>query len=154
MIRNFIIPVICLSIFIACTTAPITGRSQLILISEIQEIKLGITAYNQVLQESKLSKNKTYVDSVKRVGDRIASYTGKNYNWQFNVIESDQINAWCLPGGKIAFYEGILDIMDNLLKKIMSFDPGENDTHIDAQGRDFNAGQSRILKDAQKYLFA
>ena len=113
MIRNLIIPVIFLSIFIACTTAPITGRSQLILISEIQEIKLGITAYNQVLQESKLSKNKTYVDSVKRVGDRIASYTGKNYNWQFNVIESDQINAWCLPGGKIAFYEGILDIMDN-----------------------------------------
>ena len=42
--------------------------------------------------------------------------------------------------------------MDNLLKKIMSFDPGENDTHIDAQGRDFNAGQNRILEDAQKYL--
>jgi hypothetical protein len=42
--------------------------------------------------------------------------------------------------------------MDNLFKKIMSFDPGENDTHIDAQGRDFNTGQSRILKDAQKYL--
>ena len=87
MIRNLIIPVIFLSIFIACTTAPIIGRSQLILISEIQDIKLGITAYNQVLQESKLSKNKTYVDSVKRVGDRIDSYTGKNYNWQFNVIE-------------------------------------------------------------------
>ena len=113
MLKRLLVPILFLAIFIACTSVPITGRSQLILISELQEVRLGITAYNQVLQESKLSKNKTYVDSVKRVGGRIASYTGKNYNWQFNVIESDQINAWCLPGGKIAFYEGILDIMDN-----------------------------------------
>ena len=68
MLKRLLVPILFLAIFIACTSVPITGRSQLILISELQEVRLGITAYNQVLQESKLSKNKTYVDSVKRVG--------------------------------------------------------------------------------------
>jgi predicted Zn-dependent protease len=114
MIRNLPALFIFLSLFlISCTTAPITGRGQLILLSEYQEIQLGLTAYNQALKENKLSTNKAYIDSVRQVGTRIGPVTGKNYNWEFNVIESDVINAWCLPGGKIAFYEGILDIMDN-----------------------------------------
>ena len=100
-------------LLVACSQAPISGRNQLILISEYQEIQLGLTAYNQVLDKEKLSSNEKYVNLVKKVGNRIAPHTEKNYNWQFNVIESPLINAWCLPGGKIAFYEGILDIMEN-----------------------------------------
>ena len=114
MTRNLLALFIFVPLFlISCTTTPITGRSQLVLLSEYQEIQLGLTAYNQALKENKLSSNKAYVDSVKRVGARIAPVTGKNYDWEFNVIESDVINAWCLPGGKIAFYEGILDVMEN-----------------------------------------
>lgn len=100
-------------LIVACSKAPVTGRSQLILISESQEIQLGLTAYDQVLSSEKLSSNQEYVSAVKRVGNKIAPFTEKNYNWRFNVIESSQVNAWCLPGGKIAFYEGILDIMEN-----------------------------------------
>jgi len=114
MTRNLPALFVFLSLFlISCTTAPITGRSQLVLLSEYQEMQLGVTAYKQALKENKLSTNKAYIDSVRRVGARIGPITGENYNWEFNVIESDDINAWCLPGGKIAFYEGILDIMDN-----------------------------------------
>tara|TARA_Y100001970_G_scaffold193994_1_gene235855 strand:+ start:1202 stop:2014 length:813 start_codon:yes stop_codon:yes gene_type:complete len=100
-------------LIIACSQVPITGRNQLILISEYQEVQLGLTAYNQVLSNEKISSNKKYVDIVNRVGNKIAPETEKNYNWQFTVIESPLVNAWCLPGGKIAFYEGILDIMEN-----------------------------------------
>ena len=114
MIRILFILVTFFALFvISCTTVPITGRSQLILLSEYQEIQLGLSAYDQALQENRLSTNKVYIDSVRRVGARIALATEKNYDWEFNVLEADMINAWCLPGGKIAFYEGILDIIDN-----------------------------------------
>lgn len=113
MLRKFFLVFSFICILISCTTAPITGRSQLILLSEYQEINLGVTAYAQALKDNKKSTNKVYIDAVNRVGSRIAPATSKNYNWEFNVLESEMINAWCLPGGKIAFYEGILDIMEN-----------------------------------------
>ncbi|MBT3475762.1 M48 family metallopeptidase [bacterium] len=113
MLRKYFLVFSFICIFISCTTAPITGRSQLILLSEYQEINLGVTAYAQALKDNEKSSNQVYIDAVNRVGNRIAPATGKNYNWEFNVLKSDMINAWCLPGGKIAFYEGILDIMEN-----------------------------------------
>ena len=113
MLRKFFIVFSFICILISCTTAPITGRSQLILLSEYQELRLGATAYSQAIKEGKKSTNKVYIDAVERVGFRIAPVTGKNYQWEFTVLDSDLINAWCLPGGKIAFYEGILDIMEN-----------------------------------------
>ena len=113
MLRKLFLAFSFICVLISCTTAPITGRSQLILLSEYQEIRLGATAYAQALKENEKSSNKKYIDAVNRVGSRIAPATGKNYQWEFTVLKSDMINAWCLPGGKIAFYEGILDIMEN-----------------------------------------
>ena len=113
MFRRYFLVFSFICIFISCTTAPITGRSQLILLSEYQELSLGSSAYSQAIKEAKKSTNKVYIDAVKRVGFRIAPVTNKNYQWEFTVLDSDLINAWCLPGGKIAFYEGILDIMEN-----------------------------------------
>jgi len=113
MIRKLFLAFSFVCILISCSTAPITGRSQLILLTEYQELNLGSTAFSQVMKDSKVSTNKVYLDAVKRVGFRIAPVTNKNYQWEFTVLQSDQINAWCLPGGKIAFYEGILDIMEN-----------------------------------------
>ena len=114
LFKEFVIALTFLSLFvISCSTVPITGRSQLILISEFQEIQLGLQAYNQVLEKEEPSKNKRYVEYVNDVGNRIALQTEKNYQWEFNVFQGDVINAWCLPGGKIAFYDGILNIMDN-----------------------------------------
>ncbi len=95
----------------ACQTVPITGRSQLLLLSEREEVQMGLQSYQQVLQKSKLSANPVANDLVQRVGSRIAAATGrKDYQWEFKVIEEQQANAFCLPGGKVAVYTGILPI--------------------------------------------
>lgn len=94
----------------ACQTVPITGRQQLLLISPQQESELGVEAYKKTLSESKLSQNAQQVAMLKRVGDRIAAAANRDdFDWEFNLIEDPTPNAWCLPGGKVAFYTGILE---------------------------------------------
>lgn len=96
----------------ACESVPITGRSQLQLISEQQETALGLQAYQDVLKKEKVSNDPALNAMVRRVGTRIAAVTGKtDYQWEFKVIENDkQMNAFCLPGGKVAVYTGILPV--------------------------------------------
>jgi predicted Zn-dependent protease len=107
-----------------CTTVPITGRSQMTgLISSDEVIAMSTQAYKQVVDSVKLSNNAEQVAMVKRVGNRIQKaveqymnnngYTGllDGFNWEFNVIDNDStVNAWAMPGGKVAFYTGILPI--------------------------------------------
>ena len=96
---------------VACQAVPITGRSQLLLISEPEEVKMGLQSYQEVLRKSKVSADPAMNDLVRRVGTRIAAATGKaDYQWEFKVIEDPQANAFCLPGGKVAVYTGILPI--------------------------------------------
>ncbi len=92
---------------------PITGRKQVLLMPKSQEISLGIAAYQDVLKNETLSTNPHYIEMVNRVGKRIALATGEQYDWEFKVIASDVQNAFCLPGGKVAVYEGILPICEN-----------------------------------------
>lgn len=99
-----------LLLVIGCETAPITGRSQVMLLSEGQEGQMGQEAYQEILKKAKISTDPALNDQVTRVGRRIAQATGKNYAWQFTVIEDKQVNAFCLPGGKVAVYTGILPI--------------------------------------------
>lgn len=95
----------------ACQTVPITGRSQLLLLSEADEMQMGIQSYREVVQKSKLSTDPATNDLVKRVGTRIAAATGRtDLPWEFVVIEDRQANAFALPGGKVAVYTGILPI--------------------------------------------
>ncbi len=97
------------SIVVACETVPITGRSQLILLPESTEVQMGLDAYQQVLQKGHVSKDPALNEQVTRVGQRIATATGRqDYQWEFHVLEDKQVNAFCLPGGKIAVYTGIL----------------------------------------------
>ena len=98
----------------SCYQAPITGRTQFILLSESQEIQMGLVAFQDVLKKEKLSTNTKYNSSVTRVGKRIAIASGKtNYQWEYKVIDSDDtINAFALPGGKIAVYTGILTVAE------------------------------------------
>ncbi len=94
-----------------CTTAPYTKRSQLILISEQQEIALGADAYRQVLRKEPVTYDPRYLAPVRSVGERIAQVAGKSgYQWEFAVIEKDEANAFALPGGKVAVYTGIFPI--------------------------------------------
>ena len=97
-----------------CRAAPITGRRQVLLVPESQEVTMGVSAFQQTLASEKPSSNSKYVDMVNRVGQRIAAVADRpDYKWEFKVIESEQMNAFCLPGGKVAVYEGILPVCDN-----------------------------------------
>lgn len=107
----------------ACTTVPITGRRQLSLVSTGEMVTLGEQNYKQTLDQSKLSTNKVQVNRIKQVGSRIQKsveeYMTQNgmaaqlqgFVWEFNLIDNDTtVNAWCMPGGKVAFYTGILPV--------------------------------------------
>ena len=95
----------------ACETVPVTGRSQLVLIPEGTEMAMGLDSYQQVLHSSKVSSDPRLNEQVTRVGRRIAAATGRNdYQWEFKVIEDKQVNAFCMPGGKVAVYTGILPV--------------------------------------------
>ncbi len=89
---------------------PLTHRKQFLLVPESQELSLGATAYQDTLKKEPLSQNKHYVEIVNRVGRRLADATGEKYEWEFNVVASPVQNAFCLPGGKVVIYEGIMPI--------------------------------------------
>jgi metalloendopeptidase OMA1, mitochondrial len=97
---------------VGCQSVPVTGRQQLQLLSEQEEVTMGFNSFREVLKKQNVSRDARANDWVTRVGTRIAAATGKtNYNWEFRVIDDDkQVNAFCLPGGKVAVYTGILPI--------------------------------------------
>ncbi len=94
-----------------CRSTPITKRPQLMLVPEAQEISLGLQAYQETIAAQKPSTNSTLVQMVQRVGKRIAVVSNRSdFDWEFNLISDAQQNAFCLPGGKVAIYEGILPV--------------------------------------------
>ncbi len=96
-----------------CASVPYTGRKQMVLVSEADEIKMGQEAYAKVLKESKLSTDAGKTAMVRRVGERLAKIANApaDYQWEFNLIEDEkQINAFCLPGGKVAVYTALLPV--------------------------------------------
>ena len=99
-------------LFITCYKAPVTGRSQLILLSQEQVAEMGVTAFQQVLEEEEISQNPRYNQAVKTVGSRIVRVSDTpDYTWDYKVIEDDDmVNAFALPGGKIGVYTGILPV--------------------------------------------
>jgi len=93
---------------------PVTNRSQIVFMSPQEEKTLGADAYKEILAKSKLSTNKAQSDRIKRIGQRIAKVANKpDYNWEFTLVDEDQLNAFCLPGGKVVVYTGILKVAKN-----------------------------------------
>ncbi len=98
----------------ACSTTPETGRQQLNLVSDDQMNQMGEEAYKQLLSESKISKNRELNEQVQAIGRRIAKASGIDYNWEFTVIDDPKtVNAFCLPGGKVGVYTGLIPIAEN-----------------------------------------
>lgn len=95
-----------------CATVPVTGRKTINLIPDDQALSLGQQSYEQVLSTSKLIKSGPEYDQVLRVGKRIAAVSdAPDFQWEFNLIDDPKtVNAWCLPGGKVAVYSGILPV--------------------------------------------
>jgi predicted Zn-dependent protease len=115
-----IFPLILFGLFMAYyissnrSTVPITGRSQVVALSEDQEAALGLQAYREVLESSDTLQTGPELDLIRSVGSKLAAVTEKeNFDWAFTLIESDQANAFCLPGGKVAVYSGLLPIAKN-----------------------------------------
>ncbi len=111
-------------VLVGCATVPYTNRRQLNMYSDQQEQEMGLQAFSDVKAKSKVSTDAAANALVERVGKRIAAAANKpDWNWQFIVIEDDKtINAFCLPGGKIAVYTGILPLTkdDTGLAVVMS----------------------------------
>lgn len=108
---------VCLTLFAAllvgCRTVPITGRQQLNLVSSEQELQLGLTSFNEMKQEVPISKDPAANALVQKVGKKIAAVAGPDMpdaQWEFVVFDSKEANAFCLPGGKVGVYTGILPI--------------------------------------------
>jgi len=105
-----------------CATVPITGRKQLSLISNSELLPMSYDNYKTVLDNANLSNNKQQAEMIKRVGVRIQKAVEEfmvnnnaadqldGYDWEFNLIDENIANAWCMPGGKVVFYTGIMPI--------------------------------------------
>ncbi len=104
-----------LSTLTGCVRAPGTARDQFIYISEEKEIAMGIGAYRELLRKAPVSDDLALNEMVNRVGRRIAAVANKpEYQWEFAIIRDDRtINAFALPGGKVAIFTGILKITKN-----------------------------------------
>lgn len=117
-----IVSILSMLLVSACSTVPLTGRKQLAAIPASQMLALSDESYAQVLAEGEISTNATYVNMVRKVGERVTAaveeylkandlaHVTNGYSWQYTVLVSDQLNAWCMPGGQIAFYEGIIPV--------------------------------------------
>jgi len=109
----------------ACTTNPITGRSSLQLANNSEIMTMSAQEYKTTLGKSKVISGTADAKRVVSVGSRIKSAAERyyqqigrsadlaNYNWEFNLLQSNELNAWCMPGGKVAVYTGILPVTKN-----------------------------------------
>lgn len=112
-------------LLVQCASVPITGRKQLVLMPESEMVQMSLSSYSDFLKENKISTDMVNTRRVKEVGQRIAvaveNYLKSQgmeslidgYKWEFNLVKSPEINAWCMPGGKVVVYEGILPVCKN-----------------------------------------
>ena len=106
----------------SCGSVPITGRKQVLLVSDSEVLTSSLTQYSEYMKSAPLSTNAKGKNMVTRVGKKIAAATEKylkanglanevnNFTWEFNLVKDKQVNAFCMPGGKIVVYEGLLNL--------------------------------------------
>ncbi|WP_266366718.1 M48 family metallopeptidase [Tellurirhabdus rosea] len=123
--RKAILLVLFIGFLIGCQKVPLTGRRQLALVPNSQLLPLSFNNYKEVLDTSRVVRSGDQAAMIKRVGSRLQSaiedYMRANnlssrlegFAWEFNLIQSPEVNAWCMPGGKVAFYTGIIPICQN-----------------------------------------
>ena len=102
----------------SCRSVPLTGRSQFLLTTESYENSLGAESYEEYKQEYPVSTNAEYTAALERCGNAIKAVANEvgdtsDFEWEFTVLDSEIQNAFCLPGGKVAVYTGLMDYMNN-----------------------------------------
>lgn len=120
--KSFLLPISAVFLFAACATNPFTGEKTLALVPNSQIFPMSFQQYGEFLKEHKVENNTADAKMVKEVGHKIAAAAEKylkangygsylnDYQWDYNLVKSPEVNAWCMPGGKIVIYSGILPI--------------------------------------------
>ncbi len=109
-----LLPLCLLALVAGCTSAPYTGRTQLMFYGESSDLELGEEAWKEVKASQVQSTNKELAATLQRVGTRLAAAANrKDYQWEFVVFDSEEPNAFALPGGKVAVYTGLFPYFAN-----------------------------------------
>jgi len=125
-------------LFAACARVPYTGRHQYNLVPSSIMMGLGKSSYSSTLSGVKVKKRGEDVETLDRVGRRISKVAKEpKFAWEFSLIEEESVNAWCLPGGYIGFYTGILPVLES--EAGMAFVMGHEVGHATA-----NHGAERV----------
>ncbi len=159
--KKIVIVFAAMSLFAACSKNSITGRNQLALFPESTLQAEAVSQYQSFLSESKVvsQTNNKDAEMVKRVGNRIATaitsyYKSKGianelegYKWEFNLVQDAQANAWCMPGGKVVVYTGLLPITRN--EAALAIVMGHEITHAIAQHGNERMSQATLAQGLQ-----
>lgn len=120
--KHLILPIVAIFLLANCSSVPVTGRKQMLLVSNQEVLTLSLQEYGDFIKNAPLSTDKANTALVTKVGQKIASaveaylknngYEAElaNYAWEFHLVKSPEVNAFCMPGGKIVIYEGILPV--------------------------------------------
>lgn len=123
-ILNAIVCVLAAVVIVACSTVAFTGRNRVLLYSDSEISSLSAESYNELMSTSKLSDNKAQAAMIQEVGVRLTGALSKylasqgqsdildDINWSFKLVKDNQVNAFCMPGGQVVFYEGIMPLLD------------------------------------------
>jgi predicted Zn-dependent protease len=127
MRSSILVTIVALFFVVSCQKNPLTGRSQLALVPKADVENMAQQQYRQFLTQSRVVSPNASKDAemIQRVGSRLSAAVGQlyssvgaanevpNYKWEFNLVDSKEVNAWCMPGGKVVFYTGILPVTQN-----------------------------------------
>lgn len=121
-LHTLLLPLLFLS---ACSTVPVTGRQQLSLVPEESLLSASMQQYQEMMRQQKVIQNTPQSEMVKRVGGRVREAVERyfteqkmpqalsGYQWEFNLLDAPEVNAWAMPGGKVAVYRGLLEVADD-----------------------------------------
>jgi len=113
------------AVLYSCSTVPITERKRVNIVDDSQILPASFAQYDNFLKENKLSTDAKMTREIENIGLRISKSVDRfmrangmteeanSYQWEFKLVDDDQMNAWCLPGGKVVFYTGILPVCKN-----------------------------------------
>jgi len=151
--QPLIAAILVLFLFAGCSTVPVTGRQQVNFVSPAEETKLGLASFDQLKKETPINHDPAINDMVQRVGKRIAAVAAKDLpdaQWEFVVFDSKEANAFCLPGGKVGVYTGILTITkdEGGLATVIGHEVGHAVAHHGAE----RISEAMVMQTGQQLL--
>ena len=124
-IKSITSALIAILLITSCGSVPLTGRRQVLLVSDSEVLSASLTQYNEYIRTAPKSTDRAKTAMVERTGKKIAAATEaylkqnglereiSNFHWEFSLIKSEEVNAFCMPGGKIVVYEGLLPLVSS-----------------------------------------